>query len=170
MIANGIKGLDAIVGEKFSGMLLQRCITHLKRNIFAKVSYGDKDALAVDLSDMFRTGQRDYTIETAWRKGQDMCDRWGKDYRTFKLMRNNGDYKAHTTYLNYAPEIQSMIYTPPIGLDRAPNRDFRRVTRMRTTMPNEEPVLTPTGSVAMEHWAFDRLLPNIICDKTLFPD
>lgn len=26
------------------------------------------------------------------------------------------------------------------------------------------------GSVAMEHKAFDRLLPNITCDKTLFPD
>ena len=40
-----------------------------------------------------------------------MCERWGKDYRAFKLMRDNADYKAYMTYLNYAPEIQSMIYT-----------------------------------------------------------
>ena len=26
-------------------------------------------------------------------------------------MRNNADYKAYMIYLNYAPEIQSMIYT-----------------------------------------------------------
>lgn len=104
----------------------------------------------------------------AWKKWQDMCDQWGKDYRAFKLMRNNADYKAYMTYLNYAPEIQSMIYTT--NWTERLNRDFRRVTRMRTAMPNEESVLTLMGSVAMEHKAFDRQLPNITCDKTLFPD
>ena len=31
-------------------------------------------------------------------------------------------------------------------------------------------VLTLMDSIAMEHKAFDRLLPKITCDKTLFPD
>ena len=97
-----------------------------------------------------------------------MCEKWGKDYQTFKLMRDNADYKAYMTYLNHAPEIQSMIYTTN-RIERL-NRDFRRVTGMRTAMPTEESVLTLMGSVAMEHKAFDRLLPNITCDKTLFPD
>ena len=88
-----------------------------------------------------------------------MCDRWGKDYRAIKLLRNNADYKAYMTYLNYAPEIQSMIYTTN-WIERL-NRDFRRVTRMRTAMPNEESVLILMGSVAMENKAFDRALPNI---------
>ena len=35
-----------------------------------------------------------------------------------------------------------------------------KVTRMRTAMPNEELMLTLLGSVAMEHRAFDRLLPQ----------
>lgn len=52
----------------------------------------------------------------------DMCNRWGKDYRAFKLMHN------------------------------------------------KKSVLTHMGSVVMEHKAFDRLLPNITCDKILFPD
>lgn len=168
VVADGIKGLDTVVGEKFPGTPLQRCVTHLKRNMFAKVNHGDKGSLAADLRDIFRTGQRDYTVETAWQKWQQMCDHWGKDYRAFKLMRNNADYKAYMTYLNYAPEIQSMIYTTN-WIERL-NRDFRRVTRMRTAMPNEDSVLTLMGSVAMEHKPFDRLLPNISCDKTLFPD
>ncbi|MBO5853283.1 MAG: hypothetical protein J6Q61_00940 [Bacteroidales bacterium] len=50
------------------------------------------------------------------------------------------------------------------------NRDFRRVTRMRTAMPNEESVLTLMGSVAMDHKAYDRILPNITCDMLLFPE
>ena len=135
--------------------------------MFAKVNHGDKGALAADLRDIFRTGQRDYTVEMAWEKWQQMWNRWGKDYRAFKLMRNNADYKAYMTYLNYAPEIQSMIYTTN-RIERL-NRDFRRVTKMRTARPNEESVLTLMGSVAMEHKAFDRLLPNIPIDKTLFP-
>ena len=168
MVADGIKGLDTVIGEKFPGTQLQRCVTHLKRNMFAKVRHGDKAALAADLRDIFRTGQRDYTVETAWTKWQEMCDKWGKDYRAIKLLRNSADYKAYMTYLNYAPEIQAMIYTTN-WIERL-NRDFRRVTRMRTEMPNEESVLTLMGSVAMDHKAFDRALPNITVDKALFPD
>ena len=168
MVADGIKGLDTVIGEKFPGTPLQRCVTHLKRNMFAKVRHGDKAALAADLRDIFRTGQRDYTVETAWSKWQEMCDKWGKDYRAIKLLRNSADYKAYMTYLNYAPEIQAMIYTTN-WIERL-NRDFRRVTRMRTAMPNEESVLTLMGSVAMDHKAFDRALPNITVDKALFPD
>ena len=168
MVADGIKGLDTVIGEKFPGTPLQRCVTHLKRNMFAKVRHGDKAALAADLRDVFRTGQRDYTVEMAWEKWQAMCDKWGKDYRTIKLLRNNADYKVYMTYLNYAPEIQAMIYTT--NWIEWLNRDFRRVTRMRTAMPNEESVLTLMGSVAMDHKAFDRALPNITVDKTLFPD
>ena len=168
MVADGIKGLDTVIGEKFPGTPLQRCVTHLKRNLFAKVRHGDKAALAADLRDIFRTGQRDYTVETAWAKWQDMCDRWGKDYRAIKLLRNNADYRAYMTYLNYASEIQAMIYTTN-WIERL-NRDFRRVTRRRTAMPNEESVLTLMGSVAMDHKAFDRALPNITVDKKLFPD
>lgn len=47
--------------------------------------------------------------------------------------------------------------------------DFRRVTRMRTAMPNEESVMTLLGSVVMDHKAFDKILPKITADKTLFP-
>lgn len=167
VVADGIKGLDKVVGERFPGTPLQRCVTHLKRNMFAKVRHGDKAALAQDLRDIFRTGQLGYTVEAAWEKWQQMCDRWGKDYRSIKMLRNNADYKAYLTYLNYAPEIQAMIYTTN-WIERL-NRDFRRVTRMRTAMPGEESVLTLMGSVAMDHKAFDRILPRITCDKTLFP-
>ena len=168
VVADGIKGLDTVIGERFPGSPLQRCVTHLKRNIYAKVRHGDKAAIAADLRDIFRTGQRDYTIEMAWAKWQDMCDKWGKDYRSIKFLRNNADYKAYMTYLNYAPQIQSMIYTTN-WIERL-NRDFRRVTRMRTAMPNEESVLTLMGSVAMDHKAYDRILPNITSDIQLFPD
>lgn len=78
MVADGIKGLDVVVGEEFPGMPLQRCVTHLKRNMLAKVSHGDKDALASDLRDMFRTVQRDYAIEMAYGRNGRICVRSGE--------------------------------------------------------------------------------------------
>ena len=83
-------------------------------------------------------------------------------------MRNNANSKVHTTYLDYVAEILSIIYTTN-WIERL-NRDSRKMTRMRTALPNEKFVLTLMGSVAMEHGAFDRLFSNITCDKTLFPD
>ncbi len=53
VVADGIKGLDTVVGEKFPSTPLQRCVTHLKRNMFAKVNHGAKCALAADLRDIF---------------------------------------------------------------------------------------------------------------------
>ena len=74
VVADGIKGLEKVVGEILPEARLQRCVTHLKRNMFAKVRHGDKAELAADLRDIFRTGQRDYTVEMAWQKWQLMCD------------------------------------------------------------------------------------------------
>lgn len=69
-------------------------------------------------------------------------------------MRNNSDYKAYMTYLNFAPEIQSMIYTT--NWIKRPNRDFRRVTRIHAAMPDEESVLT---LMAVSPWS-TRLLTS----------
>lgn len=66
MVAGGIRGLDAVIGENFPATPLQRCVTHLKRGLLAKVRHGDRAALAADQKDIFRTGQMEYTVETAW--------------------------------------------------------------------------------------------------------
>ena len=42
VVADGIKGLDTVVGECFPGTPLQRCVSHLKRNIYAKVRHGTR--------------------------------------------------------------------------------------------------------------------------------
>lgn len=57
VVADGIKGLDTVIGERFPGSPLQRCVTHLKRNIYAMVRHGDKAAIAADLRDIFATMQ-----------------------------------------------------------------------------------------------------------------
>ncbi|MDD4673940.1 MAG: transposase [Bacteroidales bacterium] len=44
------------------------------------------------------------------------------------------DYKDYFTYLDFHPQIQSMIYTTN-WIERL-NKDFRRVLKMRGAIPN----------------------------------
>jgi transposase-like protein len=76
-------------------------------------------------------------------------------------------YKYYFTYLQYHHAIQSMIYTTN-WIERL-NKDFRRVLKMRGAMPNEDSVLVLMGKVAMDKDAYDRELPGIDKDESLFP-
>lgn len=55
-------------------------------------------------------------------------------------------------------------------LDRASQKDFRRVTRMRGAMPNEESVLLLMGKTAMDKKSSLRPVPRINLDRDLFPE
>ena len=63
--ADGLKGLKDVISTVFPGAPLQRCTTHLKRNLLSCVRNGDKGELAEDLRQLFRTGDRSYTVERA---------------------------------------------------------------------------------------------------------
>lgn len=55
-------------------------------------------------------------------------------------------------------------------LDRAAQKDFRRVTRMRGAMPNEESVILLMVKTAMDKKSYLRQVPRIDLDRNLFPD
>jgi transposase-like protein len=168
LVADGLKYLEDALGRAFPGTPLQKCVTHLKRNLLSKVRHGDKGELADDLRDVFRTGDRDYTPEMGWQAWQALCTKWGKDYRSINRMGEELTYKYYFTYLNYHPRIQAMIYTTN-WIERL-QRDFRRVLRMRGAMPNEESVIVLMAKTAMDKTAYTRALPAIDSDTTLFPE
>ncbi len=120
-----------------------------------------------DMRQVFRTGDRNYTVEQAWSAWQSLCDKWGRYYRSFRRRRDDASYKSYFTYLNYDWRIQSMIYTTN-WIERL-QKDFRRVTRMRGAMPNEESVLLLMGKTAMDKKSYRRQVPRIDADGTLFP-
>lgn len=68
--ADGLKGLEDVIAEVFPKTPLQRCTTHLKRNIISDVRIGNKREVAEDLKQVFRTGDRNYTVEKAWTEWQ----------------------------------------------------------------------------------------------------
>ena len=168
IVADGLAGLDSVVGESYPGASLQRCVTHLKRDMLCRVRHGDKADLADDLRRVFKTGDESYTVEKCWLAWKQICDKWGAAYRSIKRMGQDPGYKAYMTYLNYHPRVQSMIYTTN-WIERL-QKDFRRVTRMRCAMPTDESVIVLMGRTAMDKKSYSRVLPGILTDKTLFPD
>jgi putative transposase len=111
LVADGLTGLSSSLSAVYPNTPLQRCVTHLKRNMLNRVRYGDKQELSQDLSMVFRVGQPDYTKEQAWMRWEGLCRKWGSDYRSIKNLLEQIDYKDYFTYLDFHPQIQSMIYT-----------------------------------------------------------
>lgn len=70
--------------------------------------------------------------------------------------------------MNYDHRIQSMIYTTN-WIERL-QKDFRKVTRMRGAMPNEESVILLMRNTAMDKKSYLRQVPRINLDNVLFPD
>ena len=166
LVADGLPGLDGAISEHLNIGGFQRCVTHLKRDLLARVRTEDKPALAEDLKWVFCTDDRYDDPEAGWRRWQHVCRRWSYKYKKFADMATNPDYQPCFTYLSYDYRIRSMIYTTN-WIERL-NRDFRRVMRIRGSMPDEDSVITLMGYVAREKQAWNRKLPNLHNDNKLF--
>lgn len=167
VVADGIRGLPDALSGVFSGTPLQRCTTHIKRNVLSRVRAGDKPELAEDLKRVFRTDDPEDTPEAGWERWQGLCEKWSGRYRSFAKLAGDMEYRHGFTYLGYDYRIRSMIHTTN-WIERL-NRDFRRVLRMRTSMPGEESVLVLLGNVAMNQRAYTRKLPKMNYEQRLFP-
>lgn len=167
VVADGIAGLDAALSASFSGVPLQRCTTHIKRNLLARVRPADKPELAEDLKRVFRSDDPDDSPQAGWKRWQAMCTKWTSRYRSFHKLKSERSYRNGFTYLGFDYRIRSMIYTTN-WIERL-NRDFRRVLRMRGSMPGEESVIVLLGNVAMNQRAYRRRLPKMNYETRLFP-
>ena len=166
--ADGLKGLEDVICEVFPGTKLQRCTTHLKRKIVSDVRNGDKGRLRMTCGRCSGPGTGTTRSSKPGENGRHSATSGERYYRGIRKRGQDPSYKAYFTYLNYDHRIQSMIYTTN-WIERL-QKDFRRVTRMRGAMPNEESVLPLMGKTAMDKKSYLRQVPRIDLDKTLFPD
>lgn len=166
IVADGLIGLPTAAARIFPKADFQRCVTHAKRGLLARVRTEDKPHLAADLREVFATDRREDTPEQGWKRWQACCDHWKVKYRRFARLRNDPDFQLCFTYLNYDWRMRSMIYTTN-WIERL-NRDFRRVLKMRASMPSEDAVITLLGTVAMEKTAYRRKVPKLDYEKRLF--
>lgn len=167
IVADGIKGLPEAARAVFGDVRVQQCVVHMKRQLAAKVRTSDRAQLMEDLQEVFPTGDTSVDSQAGFERWNAMCRQWSQRYRSFARMKNNEAYRNCFTYLDYDYRIQSMIYTTN-WIERL-NRDFRRVLKMRGAMPDEESVKVLMGKVAMDKKAYQKKVPKINHDTTLFP-
>jgi len=170
VVADGLPGLDRAIHQIFPEARHQRCVTHFKRNILTKVKASHKESIAAELKKIFRTGQDTYTRQQALQRIDAMVDRWGKKYRHIAKLRQREDLDYYLTYLDFHPEVQSMLYTTN-WIERL-NRSFRRTLKIRGALPSSQAalLLLSKAAVDQESGRFDYPIYNFKFDETLFPD
>ena len=60
---------------------------------------GTKEMLD-DMREVFRTGDKNYTIEMGMQAWKEMCMKWGKGYLSIRRLADNEDVVFYFTYLN----------------------------------------------------------------------
>lgn len=167
IIADGLSGLEDAVAKVYPSADFQRCITHVKRRLLARVRSEDKSRLAEDLRQVFATERHKDDPQQGWQRWQTLCNKWKQTYRKFSSLQDDPLYRACFTYLRYDRRMRTMIYTTN-WVERL-NKDFRRVLKARNSMPNEDSVITLLGHVAMNKSAYTRKVPKLKYEKKLFP-
>jgi len=166
IVADGLSGLEDAVARVYGQADFQRCVTHVKRRLLARVRSEDKPVLAEDLREVFATDDKDDSPQQGWQRWQAMCQKWQGKYRRFSRLKKDPLYRACFSYLSYDYRIRNMIYTTN-WIERL-NKDFRRVLKVRNSMPDEDSVITLMGHVAMNKRAYNRKVPKLNYEERLF--
>lgn len=168
VIADGLSGLDQVIGKVFKNALFQKCIVHLKRNMLNHVRYTDREKLAEDLNQVFVIGDASFTKEQALIKFEETMIKWGKYSSYFKNVLKNVNIINYLTYLEFDHRIQNMIYTT--NWIENLNKQFRKALKIRNSMPSEESVLLLLTKVAIDkvNRYNDYAIYNFRFDKKLF--
>ncbi len=170
IIADGINGLENSIARVYPEADLQKCVVHLKRNILNHVRHDHKEEVAADLREVFNISDPTFSREEASDRFETFCVKWGSKYPYIKRLKNRHEMTYYFTYLQYDYRIRGMIYTTN-WVERL-HKSFRRVLKIRNSMPTEESALLLLSKVAMDKSDRYRKYPiyNFKFDTKLFPN
>src|SRR5690625_7903497 len=153
-VADGLRGLEDAVARVYGQADFQRCVTHVKRRLLARVRSEDKPLLAEDLRGVFATDDKDDSAGQGWERWQEFCQRWQGKYRGFSKLKADPLYRACCTYLDYDYRIRNMIYTTN-WIERL-HKDFRRVLKVAIS----ELIVPPISAMLCQLVILDKLTPH----------
>jgi transposase-like protein len=165
IVSDGLAGIENAAQKVFPQVKNQLCTVHLKRSITAKAKPVDKKQIAEELKQVFDPKNQADNQTSGFERYIAFMKKWEKKYPSFKNMQTQR-YSLYFTYLNYHVEVRRMIYTTN-WIERL-NRNYKRVLRMRNSMPSPESVLFLMGSVAMRRNEFNYPIHQFIYDSKLF--
>lgn len=147
-VTDDLLGLDSAIEKHFTTPCIQKCVLHLKRNVLKRVKKVHRQVIADELKGIFDLENRDDHIAHAQKRAERFYQKWAPLYSHIKLFNDPSRLRYYFTYLNYHPAIRNMIYTTN-WIERF-NKDIKRTTKIRNSMPSVESVLTLISKVAIE--------------------
>lgn len=159
VVCDSLTSIETAIWKEFKQAEVQLCTVHLMRNILKEVRPKDKEVVAEEFKEIFKTGDASYKKQSALTKWNEFATRWVKTYPKLKRMGQNDRFHLYFTYLEYHHKVQNMIYTTN-WVERL-NRDYKRVVRMRGALPNPDATLLLLGHVSMNRKAYLRKVPMI---------
>ena len=135
VIGDGFKGIQNSTLKKFSGIKFQRCIVHKYRNAVKHIRVSDEKEFHEDFYEVFKRGEKGYTVDKAKEKLKTFVAKWQKKYSAISRQFLKKDIPHYFEYLTMPYQIQKMVYTTN-WIERL-NKEIRRTTRIRNSFPNE---------------------------------
>lgn len=166
VISDSLTAIEDSVKKHFPTADHQFCVVHLNRSVQKEVKPRHKQEVAQDFKDIFRTGDKRYSLQEALEAWAHFCHKWARYYPKIGRMAQNARISLYFTYLNYDYRIQSMIYSTN-WIERL-NRDYKRTTRMRGALPNPQATILLLGYVAINRSAYLRKVPKLDYEKKKF--
>lgn len=165
VVCDGLMGIENVIAEVLPMATIQLCTVHLTRNILAKVKPSDKVDIANEIKAVLNPDMAADSAVNGYQRFEVFLDKWIKKYPSFRTYLSPRA-KLYFNYLNYNVQIRRMIYTTN-WIERL-NRDYKRVLRMRSAMPNPESVIFLLGSVASRRTAYNKQIHQFIYETNLF--
>ncbi|MCW9710751.1 IS256 family transposase [Avibacterium sp. 21-586] len=146
-IIDDLKGLELTI-EKHFACRVQKCVLHLKRRLLNQSKTSHRTELGQDLKDVFRVGKHD-SLSATLARAKSCYQKWRKYYpQALAILADEDKLSDYLTYLHYENEVQNMIYTTN-QIERL-NKSFKRVLKIRNSMPSVDSVLTLMSKVAID--------------------
>lgn len=166
IVSDGLTGIENAIWKAFKGTEIQLCVIHLFRVVLRQVKPADKSQIAEELKEVFRVDDRDDSIEKAKERYQKFGKKWQKTYPSILKRYENERFNLYFTYLKYDYRIRNMIYSTN-WVERL-NRDYKRTTRMRGSLPNAEATILLLSGVSMTRKAYLRKVPKLDYEREKF--
>lgn len=147
IVSDNLSGINSAIELQFEGIKIQQCVLHLKRNIFKKIKMQHRKEIGEDLKIVFDMDKSEDTCEHAFKRAKEFSEKWSKFYPHLKNFSDKNEIRYYFTYLDFDFKIRRMIYTTN-WIERL-NKDFKRTTKIRNSMPSVESVLTLLSKVAI---------------------
>lgn len=164
-VCDGLTGIENAIAEVYPMAMVQLCTVHLTRNILAKIKPAQKQEIAKELKEVLNPDNPNDKPEDGIKRFTEFIHRWKDKYPSLKTYLRPRNY-LYFNYLNYNNQIRRMIYTTN-WIERL-NRNYKRVLRMRSSMPNPDSVVFLLGSVASRRVEYTKPIYQFIYEPKLF--